>query len=735
MNLKEDISTAFCLALVVLPLSLGIAIASGVPPMAGVIAAVVGGLVTTFLRGSHLAINGPSAGLIAVVFAGVHVLGEGDAALGFSYVLAATIIAGILQMLLGVLRLGELGDMVPAASIHGMLAAVGIIIFSTQIHVALGVDVQSDTAWQSLEQIPTSLQNFNPFITLIALISLVVLVLHHRTKNNFVAMIPPPVWILLFTIPVVYWFNFFEAHEISFMGHLYPVGPEYLISLPDSFQHSFSSPNFTKINTLAFWGVVMSILAISSIETVVSAKAVDKLDSLNRQTNLNKELFAVGLSTSISGMIGGLPIITAIPVYNGAKSKWANWYYGVFLLFFILIGTNFIQQTPLAALAVLLVYTGYKLASPKVLIETYRKGDDQFLILLCTLIAALTQGLLIGIFIGILTTLFTHFVKSNLEFKQFLKYLTEPSISTNRAGNSQELHIHLKGVVNFINIPKLKKILRMATGEKYIVLDMSNARLIDYTVLEYLHEDVERYDNQHTTLEIIGLETHDASSRHPNATRILREDKKPQLNKRQQALEALTLQYQGSFWPEMRWELNHLKNFTFFKTRNILYSINTAKGNYKMFLEWETCDLTFEEGGLFSKECHTSIALLHLPFNAPLFVLQQEEIVDKIGVKLHIQEQDINFDNFPNFSKKFLLQGSDKEGIKTFFTPKLIQFLQQNPYFHIESNGSSLLIFKEMHFASPSGMAYIHEFSEQLAGVLLENWKTQPIDLESLMLV
>ena len=146
MYLKEDISTAFCLALVVLPLSLGIAIASSAPPMAGVIAAAVGGLVTTFFRGSHLAINGPSAGLIAVVFSGVNLLGEGDIALGFGYVLAATVIAGILQMILGLLRLGEMGDMVPAASIHGMLAAVGIIIFSSQIHVALGVDVQATSA-------------------------------------------------------------------------------------------------------------------------------------------------------------------------------------------------------------------------------------------------------------------------------------------------------------------------------------------------------------------------------------------------------------------------------------------------------------------------------------------------------------------------------------------------------------------------------------------------------------
>jgi len=732
-HFKEDISAAFGLALVVLPLSMGIAIASGVPPMAGVLSAIVGGLVATFFRSSSVTINGPSAGLIAVLLSGTVILGEGNMALGFQCLLAASVVAGILQMLMGLLKLGEMGDSIPVASIHGMLAAVGVIIFSTQIHVVLGVESNAAPGWESLNAIPSSLQNANPFIGAISAIAVLIFLLHHKIKNKVIESIPAPIWIILFTVPVVFFFNFFEPHTYRILGATHEVSPDYLVHIPANFLHSFTAPVFSKISTPSFWLIVFSITVVSSIETLISSKAVDKLDSLNRETNLSQELFAVGLSTSIAGMIGGLPVITAIPVYNGAKTKWANFYYGLFLLLFVFVGASVLRLIPLAALGVLLLYTAYKFSAPKIMVETYRKGDDQFLIFLTTLVAALSQGLLFGILFGILTTLFIHFVKSNLVLDNFFRYMTKPSIAVSKAEGTSELYIKLKGVINFINIPKLKRILRQLAEEKYIVLDMSHARLIDYTVLEYLHDDVERYDLKETKLEIIGLGAHDASSRHPNATRILPEDKKPQLNKRQEAIKLISEQYNGTFWPEIRWDLNLFKDFNFFKTRKIEYTINTAKGNYKMFMEWETCDITFEEGGLFAKERHTSVNLLHLPFDAPVFVLEREGLIEKLSVKLNLKHEDINFTDYPSFSDSYLLRGDNEKEIRAFFNDKLLDFLVQNPYYHVESNGTMILIFRKMRFESPSRIAEMHDFSLRLAEVLLENWKAQTLDLDVML--
>lgn len=732
---KEDITAAFGLALVVLPIALGIGIASGTTPIAGVLSAIVGGVVATFFRGSHVTINGPSAGLIGVMLAGGLALSDGGALSGFNYLLAATIVAGIGQMLLGVLRFGEIIDIAPSASINGMLAAVGLMIIGTQFHTILGVNIEYDNAFESLGSIPASLMELNPIVTSIGIMAVLVMVLHDKLEFKAVEAIPAPVWVVLFSLPIVYYFDFFETHYISFFGTATKVAPEYLVDIPVSFKEYWAYPNFSKASSPTFWIVSLSILVISTIETLVSAKVVDRIDPLKRHSNLNKELFAAGISSVVAGAIGGLPVITAIPVYSGAKTRWSNLYYGLILALFVILFDDLIRVIPLSALAVLLVYTGYKMAKPQVWVSTYKKGDDQFLIFLTTLLATLVYGLLVGLMVGILTTLFTHFVKSNLTRKQFFEYLSNPSIESDRSDNTQERYIRLKGIVNFINIPKLKKVLRhSAKTEKHIIVDMSHTRLADYTVLEYLQDDAPRYDLIGITFEIVGLGAHDATSRHPNATRILPADKKPQLNQRQKGLKELTEEKNGNFWPEVRWDFNNLKDFELFKGRGIEYTFNTAKGHYKMFFEWETCDITFRESRLFSnKGRHTSVAILHLPFNAPSFVLQEEILADKIGVKLALREEDINFEKHPGFSSRFLLQGNDEEGIRKFFNDNLIHFLNDHPYYQLECNGAMLLILKDMRFSSPLEMRRLHDFSQQLAEILLESWKSQPLDLEALL--
>lgn len=733
---KEDITAAFGLALIVLPIALGIAVASGLPPMAGVLSAVVGGIVATFFRGSHITINGPSAGLIAVMLSGGIALGDGDALLGFQSLLAATIFAGIGQMLLGLFKLGERGDIIPTAAINGMLAAVGFTIIVTQVHLVFGATIKSDSAYESFWLIDDSIRDLNPIVLLIGLVATVVLFLHKVLKVKLIKVLPTPIWIVLFCIPIVYYFNFFETHYVPLFNTAFPVGPSYLVEIPTDIKNYIVFPSFDKIDRSEFWIVALSILAVSTIETLVSAKAVDKLDPLERNTNLNKELFAAGLSSTVAGCVGGLPVITAIPVYSGAKTKWSNLYYGIILALFVLICAPIIRLIPLAALAVLLIYTGYRLATPKLWVDTYRKGDDQFLIFFTTFFATLVYGLLIGLMIGIMTTLFNHYAKSNLKRAKFIQYLTEPSIQTTRTENTHELYVRLEGIVNFINIPKLKQVLKSsAKTEKHIIVDMSNARLIDYTVLEYLHDDAARYDlPEEMGFEIVGLGAHDSYSRHPNATRILPSDKKPKLNQRQEALLALSEKNNGIFWPEVRWDFQQLKDFEFFKSRTIEYTFNTAKGNYKMFFEWQTCDITFEEGKVFSnRERYTSVSILHLPFNAPKFVLQREDLLDKIGVKLALREEDINMEAYPSFSDKFLLEGDNPEAIRKFFNASLIEYLDKNPHYHMECNGTMLLIFKEMRFATPSAMTRMHEFSNELAEILLESWKAQPLDLEAML--
>ena len=336
-NWRNDVLAAVSVSLVALPLALGIAVASGVTPMAGILSAIIGGVVTTFFRGGHLAINGPAAGLISVILGGL-VLLDGN----INYVLAAIVVAGALQIILGLLKMGRFAKLLPSSVLHGILAAIGVIIFAKQVHYALGTTSDADTTIGTIVDAVYKLPEANPFVLLIALVGILALFFHKKIENKFVRIIPAPMWVLLLALPLVFAFGFLNGHEISFLGNLHGFGPEFLIEIPTNPLDSIMHPDFGMIGTTAFWFTVLSITTIASVETLASARAVDKLDPYKRTTDLNKDLVGVGLSTMVSGALGGLPIITVIirstvNVNSNAKTKWSNLYHGIFLILFVLI--------------------------------------------------------------------------------------------------------------------------------------------------------------------------------------------------------------------------------------------------------------------------------------------------------------------------------------------------------------------------------------------------------------
>ena len=296
---RSDLKAALSVSLVALPLALGIAVASEVAPMAGVLSAIIGGVVTTFFRGGHIAINGPAAGLIAVVLGGLVAL-DGN----INYVLAAIVVAGAIQILFGLLKMGRFGKLLPSSVLHGILAAIGVIIFAKQAHFALGTDSNGDTTIETLVDIFYELPDANPFVFLIALVGILALVFHNKIKNNFIQSIPAPMWVLLLAIPLVFAFDFFTEHYIEFLGNSYAVSPKLLIDIPKNPLDSIMHPDFGMIGTSAFWLTVLSITTIATIETLAIARAVDKLDPYKRTTDLDKDLVGVGLSTMISGALG-----------------------------------------------------------------------------------------------------------------------------------------------------------------------------------------------------------------------------------------------------------------------------------------------------------------------------------------------------------------------------------------------------------------------------------------------
>ena len=248
-NWKSDILSGFTIFLIALPLCIGIAIASGAPPMAGLFAGIVGGMVASFLGGSYVNINGPAAGLIAVIVNSINVLGGGDAKLGFELTLAAIAIAGVFQVILGLLKAGNLTVYFPGSVIHGMMAAIGIIIIVKQFNVFLGVTPTAKSILGLIIEIPHSLTKLNPEIAFIGVVGILILILLPMIKVNWVKKIPGPLLVVIVAVGIGMVFDLEDKHTFTFLQESYEVGPNNLVNLPAHISDGFTSPNFSQVFT------------------------------------------------------------------------------------------------------------------------------------------------------------------------------------------------------------------------------------------------------------------------------------------------------------------------------------------------------------------------------------------------------------------------------------------------------------------------------------------------------
>ncbi len=407
--LPKNIFSGFVVSLIALPLGLGLAMASEAPPLSGIIAAVAGGIVVSVLGGSHVTIAGPGNGLVIVLLGAITVLGEGDLYTGYLYTIAAIIFSGALLFLFGVFRLGSMSEFFPASALQGMLAAIGIGILAKQFHVMLGILTVKGNTVEQLFSIPDSFLTFlaiHPFSGLLGFFGFVFLFLYNRIRNPYFHLIPAPMWVVMVSIGIGYYYTLA-------LGRPIPIDAELLIKIPDQLFSALPQPLFDKIGEWDFIGVVVSITLIASIESLLSIKAVDKLDPKKRRSNVNKDLRALGIASIVSGFLGGLNVVTVIArssvnVNNGGSNRSANFFHAVFLVLFVVLLGDQIQRIPLTVLAAILVFTGYRLASPDNLIRIYKIGPEQALIYVVTLVTTLLTNLITGIGVGVLFTFIIH---------------------------------------------------------------------------------------------------------------------------------------------------------------------------------------------------------------------------------------------------------------------------------------------------------------------------------------
>jgi len=419
-NLKNDLPAGLVVFFVAIPLCLGIAHASGAPLLSGLVSGILGGVVVGLLSKSPLSVSGPAAGLTAITLSGIQELGTYEA------FLVAVVLAGLIQIVLGLFRAGLISKLIPHCVINGMLAAIGLILIFKQLPHLLGYDVEimgveelvlraedidDYSASQGLFEQHTlttiwhAFKNLNPTICTLGLGSLFVLFLWDIYIPQKIRLIPGSV-IVVFLSTIIS--LVFSARGISHLSE------EHFVNIPaiDSWQMFMTTtkiPDWTMIGDPKVILLSVSIALVASIETLLSVEAVDRLDSGRRTTPTNRELVAQGIGNVLSGSFGGLPITSVIVrssvnVSAGAQTKISAISHGVFILLGLVFFSTYLNYIPLAGLAAVLVYTGYKLSSPKILREQYHQGLDQFIPSLVTTLAILFTDIFIGVGIGLIVS-------------------------------------------------------------------------------------------------------------------------------------------------------------------------------------------------------------------------------------------------------------------------------------------------------------------------------------------
>ena len=491
-NLKQDAPSALVVFLVALPLCLGIALASGAPLFSGLIAGIIGGLIVAPLSGSPLGVSGPAAGLAVIVYGAIEELGA------YPTFLAAVIVAGIVQVLLGVLKAGVIGYYFPSSVIKGMLSGIGIIIFLKQIPHAFGYDAdpEGDFAFvqhdghNTFSEFKYMLEAISPSATLIAGLGLLILIIWERPfmkKLSFTTIVQGPLVAVVTGILLKLYFDGKEGWEL--------VGKKFLVSIPETegltvterlsgFIGQFTTPDFSAFLNPAIYTIGVTMAVVASLETLLCVEATDKLDPYKRVTPTNRELLAQGAGNIVSGLVGGLPITQVIVrssanIQSGGRTKTSATLHGALLLISAFAIPAILNLIPLAALAAILLVVGYKLAKPSMILGMWKKGSNEFIPFAITVIGIVLTDLLMGIALGLVVAIVSILWDN---FKVPYKF----DIRNYQPG--APIKIEFSEVVSFLNKASIQQTLDTIPPNSSVELDASQTLRMHPDVNEIIEE-------------------------------------------------------------------------------------------------------------------------------------------------------------------------------------------------------------------------------------------------------
>ncbi len=477
---RADLAAGLVVFLVALPLCLGIALASNAPLASGLITGVIGGLVAALLSGSQLMVSGPAAGLTAIVVSAIATLGSWEA------FLVAVVLAGGLQLAMASARAGIIGYFFPSSVIKGMLAAIGLILIMKQLPYALGQAAISGGFSEGEDGLaPGGLaamfNGLNPTAVVISVVSLGLLMLWEKPRLRELKPLPGPLAVVLFATIL--------NEVLRASGSALALQPGQLVTLPfasggvTGLWDALSFPDWSVLASRQVWIVAVTIALVASLETLLSLDATDKLDPYKRESSGNRELFAQGSGNLLAGLIGGLPMTGVIVrssanIQAGARTRASSFFHGVFLLLAVATIPALLNRIPLAALAAILIYTGFKLAHPRLFKAAWSHGLDRFIPFAVTVIAILATDLLIGIAIGLGAGIL-FILRNNF---QTAYHLHEAEVHDGKV-----MRLVLSEETSFLNKASISSTLAELPGGIAVEIDGSRAKYIDYDVLEIIH--------------------------------------------------------------------------------------------------------------------------------------------------------------------------------------------------------------------------------------------------------
>jgi MFS superfamily sulfate permease-like transporter len=498
-HLKNDLPAGLVVFLVALPLCLGIALASGAPLFSGVITGIIGGLVVSWLSGSQLSVSGPAAGLTVIIMSAIQTLGS------FQTLLFSVMLAGLIQIGLGLLKAGIIGAYFPAAVIKGMLAAIGLILILKQIPHAVGYDAdyEGDESWSqsdthtTLSEISYSLEALSPGAVVVSVVAILIMLLWETAplkRNPLLSLLPGPLVAVLWGIGFNLYARQYNPDWSIEQKHLVNLPP-----IPDlaGFIHQLSLPDFSQWNNPAVYTIALTLALVASLETLLSLEATDKLDPLRRLAPTNRELIAQGIGNLLCGLAGGLPMTAVIVrssanVNAGGRTKVACFVHGILLLLSALFISEYLNQIPLSSLAAILLITGYKLAKPKLFIDMFHKGASQIIPFIVTVFSILFTDLLVGIGVGMAFGLY-YVIRTNFH----------AAISLTRHGNNYLLRMNKD--VSFLNKPVLRQCIASIEPDSHVIIDGSRAIFIDQDIIETLQDFIYSASDDGITIELKNL--------------------------------------------------------------------------------------------------------------------------------------------------------------------------------------------------------------------------------------